>query len=389
MTLLKAEFLKTFRKPYVPIAFFVLTAINLIGVFLSNRTYQVWTLESDYNRLCAERVCGPIDRSLTDFVIGEEERLKGLIAMESFSRDYDPDTYTGYVLKDWMVFHDYISKNLKYAVGYAYLIQDVLRRAEANIDFYRRLGNESMVRENLAIIRLYSNRNIAEFRNLYGVRYYLFYDFSSLILLLLLLLTVSPVFVGEKTNRMNQLFPAFAKGGPALRNAKIGFVFLVTFAYSFWFYLIDLIGFAIFSHLQGFSLPLYAVQDFQFTPLNLSVFQFTLASLCVKSLGLVLIALWIAAASRFLSGNLPVFIAGLLPVFLYFIGEPKPGSELTFFDYLNPVLLIKNRCLFFSFDPLSVGSVVIQSAAVVILAGIAGVGLLVFLCKADFYSRAA
>ena len=172
MTLLKAEFLKTFRKPYVPIAFFVLTAINLIGVFLSNRTYQVWTLESDYNRLCAERVCGPIDRSLTDFVIGEEERLKGLIAMESFSRDYDPDTYTGYVLKDWMVFHDYISKNLKYAVGYAYLIQDVLRRAEANIDFYRRIGNEPMVRKNLAIIRVYSNRNIAEFRNLYGVRYY-------------------------------------------------------------------------------------------------------------------------------------------------------------------------------------------------------------------------
>lgn len=389
MTLLKAEFLKAFRRPYVPIAFIVLTAINLIGVFLSNRTYQIWTFEADYNRLCSERVCGPIDRSLTDFVISEEERLKGLIAMESFSRDYDPDTYTGYILKDWLVFHDYIAKNLKYAVGYPYVIADVLRRAEENIDFYRRVGNEPMVRKNLAIIRLYSNRNIAEFRNLYGIRYYLFYDFSSLILLLMLLLTVSPVFVGEKANRMNQLFPTFVKGGPALRNAKIGFVFLVTLAYSFWFYLVDLAGFAVFSHFQGFSLPLYAVQDFQFTPLNLSILQFTLMSFCVKSLGLVLIALWIAAASRFLSGVIPVFIAGLFPIFLYFIGEPKPGLTLTFFDYLNPVLLIKNRFLFFSFEPLMVGSIVIQSAAVVILTGIAGAGLLIFLCKTDFYSRAA
>ena len=53
MTLLKAEILKAIRKPYVPIAFIVLTAVNLIGVFLSNRVYQAWAPEADYNR--AER----------------------------------------------------------------------------------------------------------------------------------------------------------------------------------------------------------------------------------------------------------------------------------------------------------------------------------------------
>ena len=51
MTLLKAEILKAIRKPYVPIAFIVLTAVNLIGIFLSNRVYQAWFPESDYNRL--------------------------------------------------------------------------------------------------------------------------------------------------------------------------------------------------------------------------------------------------------------------------------------------------------------------------------------------------
>ena len=117
MTLLKAEILKAIRKPYVPIAFIVLTAVNLIGVFLSNRVYQAWAPEADYNRLCVERACGPIDSELLDYVIGETNRLSLMIATETYSRDYDPDTYTGYILKDWIVFHDYISKNLKYAVS--------------------------------------------------------------------------------------------------------------------------------------------------------------------------------------------------------------------------------------------------------------------------------
>lgn len=389
MTLLKAEILKAIRKPYVPIAFIVLTAVNLIGVFLSNRVYQAWAPEADYNRLCVERACGPIDSELLDYVIGETNRLSLMIATETFSRDYDPDTYTGYILKDWIVFHDYISKNLKYAVGYDYVMQDVLRRAVENVDFYQRFGNERMARVNREIYRLYSNRHIPEFRNLYGIRYYLHYDFSSLIILLLLLLTLSPVFAGEKANRMNLLFPTYPDGGAALLGAKIAFVFLVTIAYSFWFYLVDLIGFSIFAHMQGFSLPLYAVQDFQFTPLRLTVFQYILLGFALKTLGMSLAALWIAAASRFLSGVFQVFIAGLIPVFLYFVGNPMPGAGLTRFDFINPILLIKNRYLFFSFDPLFFGSFLIQSAAVVVFAGVIGAGLLTFLCRADFYSRAA
>ena len=89
MTLLKAEILKAIRKPYVPIAFIVLTAVNLIGIFLSNRVYQAWFPESDYNRLCVECACGPIDSELLDYVIGETNRLSLATAMESYSRDYE------------------------------------------------------------------------------------------------------------------------------------------------------------------------------------------------------------------------------------------------------------------------------------------------------------
>lgn len=64
-------------------------------------------------------------------------------------------------------------------------------------------------------------------------------------------------------------------------------------------------------------------------------------------------------------------------------------SGLTRFDFINPILLIKNRYLFFSFDPLFFGSFLIQSAAVVVFAGVIEAGLLTLLCRADFYSRAA
>ena len=166
MTLLRFEFLKIFRKPYLIVSILLLTLINSAAIFITNRGYQQWVMEEDQNQVCMEFLCGPIDSQKIDTVISETKRLSDIVASQKFSREYDPNTTTGYLFSDFNLYYGYLEPNLKYAVSYAYDMQDVLQRAEDNIKFYERVGNIKELNENHDIVRLYSGRLINEYRNL-------------------------------------------------------------------------------------------------------------------------------------------------------------------------------------------------------------------------------
>lgn len=222
--------------------------------------------------------------------------------------------------------------------------------------------------ENHDIIRLYSGRAINEYRNLNGARSLLFYDFSELLIILLLILTLTPGFVSEKENRMEQLFPTFPKGGSQLNYAKFLFIILITAIYCIWFFVMDFIGFAMFSHLQGFSLPLYSIQEFELTPLTVSILQYYGINLILKFFGMLLVAFFISILSKVLPNMVYVFLGSIIPLVLYFVWQPRTHATLSRFEFFNPMLLIRNRYLFLSYNSVFVGSYPIQPVVLAILA---------------------
>lgn len=370
MTLLRFEFLKIFRKPYLIVSILLLTLINYAAIFITNRGYQQWVMEEDQNQVCMEFLCGPIDSQKIDTVISETKRLSDIVASQKFSREYDPNTTTGYLFSDFNLYYGYLEPNLKYAVSYAYDMQDVLQRAEDNIKFYERVGNIKELNENHDIVRLYSGRLINEYRNLYGARYLLFYDFSGLLIIFLLVLTLTPSFVSEKENRMDQLFPTFPSGERKKNSVKFLFIILITFIYCVWFFFMDLIGFALFSHLQGFSMPLYSIQEFRLTPLTLSVIQYYGVSWILKIFGSLIISFYIAVLSKLLPKIVYVFLGSVLPLILFVFWLPRAHSTLGWLDFINPMHLIKNRYLFLAYHPIFIGSNPIQPVFLVVLAAL-------------------
>lgn len=141
MTLLRFEFIKIFRKPYIVISILLFTLIDFAAVFVTSKGYQQWVMEEDQNNVCMEYLCGPIDNEKIDKVINETKRLTDIVNSQKFSREYDPETKTGYIFSDFNLYYGYLEPNLKYAVNYVYVMQDILQRAYENINFYEQVGN--------------------------------------------------------------------------------------------------------------------------------------------------------------------------------------------------------------------------------------------------------
>lgn len=387
MTLLRFEFIKVFRKRYLVISILLFTLVNFAAIFLTNQGYQPWTLEEEQNKFCIERLCGLIDQQKIDFIIAEDKRLNDTIMLQTFSRDYDPNTYTGYIFNDFMLIHDNLIPNLKYAVDYAYTMRDISIRANENISFYQKQGNSAMVIKNRDILKLYSNRTISSFRNMIPAKYLLFYDFSGLLIILLLVLTLTPIFISEKENRMNQLLTTFPLGEGKLISTKIVFIILVTALYCSWFFLMDLMGFFLFSNLQGLSMPLYSIHEFQFTPLVLSIIQFLGLNFFLRMLGMILIAFFISLTSKFLQHVVFAFLGSLFPLILYLVWQPKLHSALHWFDFFNPMFLLKNRNLFLSYNPIVLISVPVQPVFIVLFCVLLMLLLFAFFLKAKIPTR--
>ncbi len=350
MNLWVFEFKKYALKSYVLILFLVCTLVNLAGAYFSCAYYKQIFDFVNFQKLYNNQLKGPLTEEKIDFVISETNRLQALIADQTASHEYDPNTYTGNIYSDNFLFSLDIYPEVKYAVSYAYDNERIVQRAEDNIAFFTAKNNPYERRKNAQIISLYSNRIITDFYDLKGMKYFLYYDFSSLIALLLCVLIVVPVFVGEKETKMDRLLPSFKKGGARLVWTKILFTFSVVLLASFWFSVWDLIGFATFTPLRGFDAPLFALQDFQFAPLNLEVYQFIFLGFVLKTMGigtlitLVLLASWAFKKTIYAFGISAGMI--LIPYLSQFVAK----DSFQFIELVNPALLIKNRYLFMDFS---------------------------------------
>ncbi len=349
MNLLKFEFKKYVFKPYVLILIVACTVINLAGAYFSCAEYKYWYDEENFQKIYNSKLKGKLTDDKINYVISETERLNSLIQDRTFSREYDPNTYTGLIFADDTLFSRDVHPRMEYAVGYAYDMNRIVEKADENLAFLSDKQNPYEMKKNAQIISLYSNRSIQEFYDLMGMKYFLHYDFSSLLALLLCILIIVPVFVGESETKMDQLLPSFKNGREKLVRTKIKFTFVVVFLISLWFSIWDMIGFALFSPLRGFDATLYALEVFRYTPLNLNIWQYILLSFLLRTLGLSTLAALILLASRLFKKTIYVFTVSAAAIFIPYLSQFVVKDHFKFLELINPALLIKNRYLFMNY----------------------------------------
>ncbi len=213
--------------------------------------------------------------------------------------------------------------------------------------------------------------------------YYLNYDFSIVLTLLLCLYGIIGTFVSERETQMDMLLLVSPNGGRKTALAKIIAATLFLLLTSLWFSLLDLIGFAA-SFLEGLALPVFAIPNFAEVSVNLSIFQYVLLSAALKCAGAWVIGmLWLLVSMFWKNALLPFVIGFALCIALTVSGAACAYSSFFWTKVLNPYSLLANRVLLGKTEFVNLGGfpVLTWQAAIwfALIAGLAAAAMIYFL----------
>ena len=390
--LIRYEFIKQFCKRSILALFVVFSLANLFKIYGEYKSYSYLT---DGN---GERSWHTLHWQLYEEYQGEitPEKIERLLAvyqplveatsdMTASTATDDPDTMTGNLYSDRNLLDKYFVQPMQYFYEYSGLSEQVANRARQSAALYGERGAVYQQRESGAIYNLYAGRTISAFAYREMCNYYLNYDFSIVLTLLLCLYGIIGTFVGERETQMDMLLLVSPNGGRKTALAKIFAATLFLLLTSLWFSLLDLIGFAAsFQTFEGLALPVFAIPNFAEASVNLSIFQYALLSAALKCAGAWVIGmLWLLVSMFWKNALLPFVINFVLCMALTVSGAACAYSNFFWTKVLNPYSLLTNRVLLGKTEFVNLGGfpVLTWQAAVwfALIAGLAAAAMIYFL----------
>lgn len=249
------------------------------------------------------------------------------------------NTRSDCLLLDWC----FIS-NIAYETEYKNYADAIVKNAVSNIEFYNQHNNGYEARKNYKIAKAFQNRTLSNFYNTDGFRSLMYYDFSTLIVLLLCLFGCSSVFTKEKETEMDLLLATSVKGKGATLLAKlmatILFLLFICFLFSAEDYLLFYWN---FENMDAYLEPLYMLEAFKDTMLHANLITAYLITVASKMLGVCTIGMLFLMVSLYGKNALTVIVGnlGVLIGLILAYGKFSEVSELA-----NPLALLYGRKLF-------------------------------------------
>lgn len=362
MSLFSYEIKKVFSKRliWVFLGSFLLLDIVKIGM-LYNDTIVKDTL-SDGRQAVIDEIKGPITNEKISFVIDKKRELDDLVENRIYKTEYDSSTYTGYQFGDSIVF-DKIYDDLDYAYHYTESLNKIKTKAEENLTIYPKDSYEAAMSQK--ILDIYGEREIKNYYDTTGYEAYFSYDFSALLILLFLLVSITPIFSEEREVRMNLLILSSPNGKRSTTKAKLLSVATITFGVAILFILLDFLLFFFLFNLEGGSNPLYSLTSFAYTPLNVSILQYVFISSFLKLIGSLFFGLLYALFSSAFKSVLSSMVgAGGMLLLLVFCND---FVSIDSFKCLSPISLFVNRILFQSYTSLNFFRIPVDCSCLLLL----------------------
>lgn len=396
--LIRYEFIKQFRKRSILALFVVFSLASLFKIYGEYKSYSYltdgngerswhthhWQLYEEYQ---GEITPEKVERLLAVYV----PLVEATSDMTASTATDDPNTMTGNLYSDRNLLDRYFVQPMQYFYEYSGRSEQVANRARQNASLYRERGAVYQQRKSGAIYNLYAGRIIPAFSYREMCNYYLNYDFSIVLTLLLCLYGIIGTFVSEKETQMDMLLVS-PGGGRKTALAKILAATLFLLLISLWFSLLDLIGFAAsFQTFEGLALPVFAIPNFAESSVNISIFQYVLLSAALKCAGTWAIGMLWLLVSMFWKNALLPFVMGLsLCMALTVSGAARAYSNFVWPKVLNPYSLLTNRVLLGKTEFVNLGGFpVLTWQAAICFALIAGLVLAaaIYFLSAENYHR--
>lgn len=257
-----------------------------------------------------DKVKGPITNETAAFLVGEYQRLSQAVADGTYSRKPQEGTYSGYIYGDYFLIGSYFYSQMSYCVQYPARMAERLEQETENLKFYQSVGNKSMAAKSSYILQHYADRSISSFYLMDSWESLFQFDFSDLLILLLLILGVAASFTREKETGMTMLLSSSKRGGWPMLVSKCGVAVSYAIGLTIIFSLLNLMIYGVLFGLQGWDCPLYAIEACQDTPFGGTVGQFYLLSCGMKAMGFSILSLLLLLLSACLRRTLYPCILG-------------------------------------------------------------------------------
>lgn len=342
------ELKKLFRNRLTLIMLVILSVLNVYHIY-DDYVKTIGLERRYYNAYFEiyEGVSGAWNNETIEYVTSEYEKAKVIVDTGNFSTEPDqPGTYTGYIFGDYGLFEK-IKTEMKTLYHYDDAMTEITQKAADNAAFYQQKENEYLAKVNQKIEKTYQNRSVSAFYDTFGLTEYFKYDFSTLLIMILLIPLLSPLFAKEHEIEMFSLLkltPNFRKLSWCKLSAGVIAVCIVTLI----FLLEDFLTFAYLYHISGFSQPIYTLSDFFYSPLTISIGAYILMNAALKLLGfLVLGGICMAVSSVVKNEILPFCSSFAVSLILVLTDAFVENSIVSIF---NPVTLFSCGKLFKEFQ---------------------------------------
>lgn len=353
--LIKYEFYKLFCKRSILVVFILFSVINLFKINNEFHSYSYladgndkrswnsvyWQLYENYRgEITTEKINRLLD--LYQPLVDATADMTASTAMDN------PDTMTGNIYSDQNILEKYYVQPMEYFYHYRTYALKIAERAKANANIYKKRGQTYEVRKNSVIYNLYSGRDIPAFAYGEMYNYYLNYDFSGILILLLCLYGIVGTFVCEKETQMDMLLLTNPNGGKKTTLTKIAAATLFVISVAVWFSALDYFGFSFsFGTMEGYNLPLYSISNFSTAAVNCNLWQYAVLSAVIRAIGVWTMSMVFILISMFWRNALVPFVTGFgIALCLIVTGASQSYSSNIWLKIINPYSLLANRVLF-------------------------------------------
>lgn len=384
MKLLFYEMKKSWFK--IPILLMAIV-FGFLNVYKINENYRITSRFADesskgiknaYYQIHNEILSGKITDEKINFVINKYNDLFNEIKNGDFSTEYDESRLTGYVYGDYSLFKSCFIAELEYAITYTNFSEEISHKAYENIEFFIKHGNNSDAIKNQYIYNLYKDRHINYYNPTDWVELYFNYDFSSLLIIVMIICGLSNSFPAEGESGMLKLILANGKArqiaGIKLANAILFILLLTAF-----FTIINLITINTLCKIDGLLNPVYSAGIFKISPFNFSLLSAIIICEIAKILGYVFIAELIILISALLRNT----IAAICSAFALCIGLIIGASFYTNI-FANPINMLTGYNLIANFDCIIIFGNAIHTIYFAMAVYILAIVMLTFVIKIIF-----
>ena len=287
--------------------------INAVKIMQLSSSFQVNKQMNDARNRLYEEVRGVWDTEKLQFVIETQHRLEEQVTAGNYSTEPNqPGTYSGYLFGDYSLFTE-IYDEMDYMVHYQSNNENLLAELRSNAEFFRKLGNDEDAEKNESALIHYQNRKIDAYYRTEGAVQWIHYPFSSLLMLLSVLLCTAPSFAKEHETKMDAL----------LQTVKPGIVLL--------FFCTDCICFLIGFPMDCLQNPVYSISSMQDTPFSCSIGMYILLLYAFRLIPVMLFTVLVLLFSCLTKDELGTSVCALIALAGFMItgGTYHPLSLLS------------------------------------------------------------